>query len=164
MVPIRSHVICFEPLAALAQWLVPPASSELCQHVAAPNVGAMHIVLEGLSPSGNSSGFPDLHLAYFCHLDRTWKQFKKPKRGQRGPPDACPSETEGHTNSGVFLAGTGTGVGIPVALAPHQVAFSDQKSGLCTPKIPMLYHHFPYRMGPPSYKLVYKPWNNPHEL
>ena len=66
MVPIRSHVICFEPLAALAQWLVPPASSELCQHVAAPNVGAMHIVLEGLSPSGKSSGFLDLHLAYFC--------------------------------------------------------------------------------------------------
>jgi hypothetical protein len=108
-------------------------------------------------PQGTLQGFlicilpilPTNRSEVFCH-HRTWKHFQKPKRGQRGPPDACPSETEGHTNSGVFLAGTGTGVGIPVALVPHQVAFSDQKSGLCTPKIPYGLSSFSLQDGAPQ--------------
>ena len=99
----------------------------MLQRLAKTWARAMHMVLEGRSgPHGTLPGFLICVLLVYrsevsCHLtggsnflrsshfevspSRTWKQLQKPKRG---PPDACPSETEGHTNSGVFLAGTGT--------------------------------------------------------
>ena len=159
MVPTTFPVpmsFCFEPLAALAQWLVPPASSELCQHVAAPNVGAMHIVLEGLSPSGNSSGFlicilpilPTNRSEVFCH-HQIWKHFQKPKRGTTWTSWCLPIWDQKGTQIQVC---SWQALALALESQWHRPPsrFLWSKIWAVHSQNPMAHHHFPYRMGHPQ--------------